>query len=72
LLEVVFYRFDIFKTRFGREPRPDDPLFFDPESDSPVQAGPFQTHSQLADACRETGVELALLNKFWDLGEDTV
>lgn len=72
LMEVVNHRFGIFRQKFGRDPLPDEPLFFDPEADLPVQASPLQVHAQLADACRETGVGPSELTNFWNLAEDTV
>jgi hypothetical protein len=72
LMEVVSHRFGIFRLKFGREPLPDEPLFFDPEADCPVQASPIQVHAQLADACRETGIGLSMLTSFLNLAEDTV
>ncbi len=72
LMEVVQHRFGIFRKKFGRDPLPDEPLFFDPEAELPVQASPIQVHAQLADACRKTGVGLSELTSFWNLAEDTL
>ena len=72
LMEVVKHRFGVFRLKFGRDPLPDEPLFFDPGADSPVQASPVQVGAQLADACRETGVGLSMLTSFWNLAEDAV
>jgi hypothetical protein len=72
LMEVVQHRFATFRGKFGRDPLPNEPLFFDPEADSPVQASPIQVNAQLAEACRETGVGLSALTNFWNLAEDTV
>ncbi len=35
-LEELFYR---FREKFGRDPGPDDPIFFDPHSDQPLPLG---------------------------------
>jgi hypothetical protein len=70
LLRVASVRFEAFRERFGREPLPDEPLFFNPEADSPVPAGAVQLHAQLADACRETGVAPSMLTNFWSLAQD--
>jgi len=72
LMEVVAHRFEVFRDKFGRDPMPDEPLFFDPESELPVQASPLQVHAQLADACRVKGVGLSNLTRFWNLNEDQV
>lgn len=34
-LEVIERQLAAFRKKFGREPGPNDPLFFDPEADSP-------------------------------------
>src|SRR6266478_1420684 len=65
LLQIASVRYQAFRVRFGRDPFPNEPLFFSPEADSPVEANPFQVHAQLADACRETGVTLSMLASFW-------
>jgi hypothetical protein len=70
LLSVVLIRYQAFCDRFGREPLPDEPLFFNPEADSPVVADPSQLRAQFADACRKTGIEPSLLTGLWDLGQD--
>lgn len=72
LMEVVSERFESFRHKFGRDPLPDEPLFFDPGADSPIQASPLQVHAQLADACQKTGVGLSMLTSFWNLTEDTI
>lgn len=40
-LEAIEHQFAAFRKKFGREPGPNDPLFFDPEADSP-QAYPHE------------------------------
>ena len=70
LLRIASVRFEAFRDHFGREPLPEEPLFFNPEADSPVEASPSQVQAQLADACRETGVVPSLLADFWDLAQD--
>lgn len=70
LLSVVLIRYQAFRDRFGREPLPDEPLFFNPQADSPVGASPSQLREQFADACRKTGIEPSLLTSLWDLGQD--
>lgn len=33
--EVMEIQFAAFRKKFGRDPRPDDPIFFDPDADEP-------------------------------------
>jgi hypothetical protein len=34
-MEILDLQLQAFRTKFGREPGPDDPVFFDPEADEP-------------------------------------
>jgi len=34
--EAIIRQVESFKEKFGREPGPDDPLFFDPDCDVPI------------------------------------
>lgn len=34
--EAILRQMELFKEKFGREPGPDDPLFFDPDADEPT------------------------------------
>lgn len=48
---------DRFIEKFGREPGPGDPVFFDPDSDSPVPV-PYtedRLRRVLTDACKKAG-----------------
>jgi len=69
-MRVATIRFEAFRERFGREPLPEEPLFFNPEADSPMGANPSQLSAQLAEACREIGVAPSFLANFWDLAQD--
>jgi len=46
-----------FEVRFGRPPGPDDPIFFDPDADTPTPIAPAWVHDQLAGAARVAGVD---------------
>jgi len=70
LLKVAAVRFKAFCDHFGREPLPDEPLYFDPEADTPIQASPSQIQVQLDDACRKTGLVPAMLANVWNLARD--
>jgi hypothetical protein len=66
LMMVVRHRFDAFRAKFGREPKPVEPLFFDPSKRLPVKAGLRQAREQIAAAAHAVGVKagpvLHLLN----------
>ncbi|MGO9057921.1 MAG: hypothetical protein ACLQU2_11125 [Candidatus Binataceae bacterium] len=67
LLKVASHRFKVFVQKFGRQPTPDEPLFFDPESDQPVFATDAQIRRQLIAAASATGVSAARLMRFLGL-----
>jgi len=48
---------DRFVEKFGREPGPGDPVFFDPGSDSPVPVPITEDRlrRELTDACKKAG-----------------
>ena len=50
---------DCFIKKFGREPGPEDPLFFDPQSDSPepVPYTEDRLRQLLTDACKKAGFD---------------
>jgi hypothetical protein len=70
LVKVASVRFKAFCDRFGREPLPDEPLYFDPEADTPVQASPSEVQLQLDDACRKAGIAPSMLANVWNLARD--
>jgi len=45
-----------FIEHFGREPRPDDPLFFDPDYHIPVPISPEKLVVALAEASLKAGI----------------
>jgi len=45
-----------FKTKFGREPGPNDPVFFDPESDVPTPISEEQFLNKALAATRSAGI----------------
>ena len=58
LLKIAHVRFRAFAAKFGRDPRIDEPLFFDESQDQPVEAQASEVQEQLARGAREAGVEL--------------
>jgi hypothetical protein len=66
LVEVIRFRFGAFRAKFGRDPRPDEPLFFDPMQELPTKASLNQAHGQIQAAAAAMGVTvgpvLRLLN----------
>jgi hypothetical protein len=68
MLKIARVRYQIFRTRFGRDPGPDDPLFFDSMKDQPVVAGEAEMFSQVMDAAVATRSDCSFVMKFLGLG----
>jgi hypothetical protein len=62
--EAITEQKRLFREKFGREPRVDDPLFFNPESAVPEFLGPEaleETWRTLLQAAGESGMDPALV-----------
>jgi hypothetical protein len=46
-----------FREKFGRDRQPDEPVFFDPESDVPTKIQPSMIRRQLEEACKRAGLD---------------
>ena len=57
-----------FIEKFGREPGPDDPLFFDPDADTPQPYPEEKFTEEIVESMREAGVEEKLINAFKKTG----
>ncbi|MGV0718190.1 hypothetical protein ABQE93_22575 [Mycolicibacterium sp. XJ662] len=62
---------DAFTAKFGREPGPEDPIFFDPNSDEPVPMRPeseAQNWAALYRVAEEAGLDPAYIRAWEELG----
>lgn len=62
---------DAFAAKFGREPGPEDPIFFDPDCDEPVPMRPESEEKAWADlfrAAEEAGLDPAYISAWEELG----
>jgi hypothetical protein len=48
-----------FIEKFGREPGPNDPVFFDPDKDVPTQIDAARMDADLEKALRDSGIDPA-------------
>jgi hypothetical protein len=64
MVKVIQYRFRAFKAAFGRNPLPNEPIFFVEDCPSPQTASNEQMIIQLAQAAAAVMVPLAPLLKF--------
>jgi hypothetical protein len=67
VMRIARLRYEIFRDRFGRDPYPDEPLFFDPSSDVPVVAEVSQMWTQVMDAAVATRSDALSVMKFMGL-----
>ncbi len=49
---------EMFLEKFGREPRPDEPIFFDPNNDVPTPLTSSKLKSDLTKAARKAGLDV--------------
>jgi hypothetical protein len=68
MLKIARLRYQIFRDRFGRDPGPDDPLFFDSRRNEPVVAEANEMCSQIMDAAAATRSDYMSVMKFLGLG----
>lgn len=57
-----------FIEKFGREPSGDDPIFFDPDCDTPTQISEEKMTRQMVEAFREAGVPERLIHVYEKTG----
>jgi len=64
---VVRYCFSAFRTQFGREPTPVEPLFFDPLKRVPVKASLHEARAQIEQAAAAGGIDAGPVIRFLKL-----
>jgi hypothetical protein len=57
--EALLEQRKAFVEKFGREPGPNDPVFFDPDKDVPTLIDPARLDADLEKALRESGIDPA-------------
>ncbi len=67
LLKIASVRFEAFRDRFGRDPFPDEPLFFDPSRDQPVAPASAEMRTQLLAAASATRSDRVSLLRYFGL-----
>ena len=71
-LEVFRMRYQAFCDQFGRDPEPDEPLFFDPAQERPVPPDPAVIRSQVMAAASAARVDARLVLDFMRLSRRSV
>jgi hypothetical protein len=62
--ELLDAQRELFRAKFGREPRPDDPLFFDPEADEPRPLEVEKVTADIVRAMEAAGVHPRLIHAY--------
>ena len=57
--EALLEQRKAFIEKFGREPGPEDPVFFDPDKDLPTPIDPARFDADLEKAIRDAGIDPA-------------
>jgi hypothetical protein len=57
-----------FRAKFGRDPGPDDPLFFDPDADEPRPLNWVAVEAGMVDAMERAGFSPAQIYAFQQTG----
>jgi len=58
MYEAMEQQMKSFKEKFGREMGPDDPIFFDPDSDVPTPITEAKLKKELIEAARKAGLDV--------------
>jgi hypothetical protein len=58
----------LFIEKFGREPNDDDPIFFDPDADTPQPYSEEKYNEELIEAMRRDGVDERYINAWRKTG----
>jgi hypothetical protein len=55
---------DRFRQKFGRDPGPNDPVFFDPDADEPRPLDPAKVEAQIIAAMQAAGIDPAKIHAY--------
>jgi hypothetical protein len=56
-IAIFQVQLELFRKKFGRDPGPEDPVFFDPKCDVPTPILKSELRESLRKACEKTGVD---------------
>ena len=56
--EAIVQQLKLFEEKFGREPGPKDPIFFDPDCDVPTPLSEAKLRRGLTEAARKAGLNV--------------
>ena len=62
--EAIECQLEAFRKKFGRDPCPDDPIFFDPDAKEPVPLNPQQYERDMIETMAQAGINPAFIYAF--------
>ena len=62
--ETIACQLEAFRKKFGRDPRPDDPIFFDPDAKEPVPLNPQQYERDMIETMAQAGINPVFIYAF--------
>ena len=62
--DAIACQLEAFRKKFGRDPGPDDPIFFDPDATEPVPLNPQQYEQDMIETMAQAGVNPAFIYAF--------
>jgi hypothetical protein len=66
--ETIASQLEAFRKKFGRDPCPDDPIFFDPDANDPVPLNPQQYEQDMIETMAQAGINPAFIYAFKHTG----
>ena len=63
MLGIMKKQLRLFRKKFGREPGPGDPVFFDPDAESPVPFSNVKFETEVIKAARKAGFSEEQINR---------
>lgn len=68
LRAALDHQFKLFKTKFGRDPGPNEAVFFDPDADTPQPINPDKLEAEITRAMSLAGIEPAKIYAYKKTG----
>jgi hypothetical protein len=66
--ETIKKQMQRFKEKFGRDPGPDDPLYFDPDKETPEAMTDEKVKKILVESMMSVGIDLAIIYAYQKTG----
>jgi hypothetical protein len=66
--DALSAQLDAFRKKFGRDPRPGEPIIFDPDADVPTSMSPVKFQADMLEAMRKAGTPPAFIYAYRKCG----